>query len=125
MTANDFPDAIPQSLPGTQLLQRIPGEYAADGVTPVYAAFAAAPRAVPTGRVLVRFEEGIRFEDQAPSLAGAGFDIDQVLSYAPHAGWVQAASGSMADALRGLERLAGMPGVRHVEPQLLYTRVLK
>jgi len=124
MAANDFPDAFPQFLPGNQFMRRMAGEYAEDG-TPLYAASEGSPRGVPTGRVLVRFEEGIRFEDRAASFAGAGFTIDDVLSYAPHAGWVRAASGSIADALRGVEDLAGLADVRHVEPQVLYRRTLK
>jgi len=125
MGADEFPDNLPQSLPGTVVLRRMPGEFAPDGVTPMYALSDGAPRAVPTGRVLVRFEESMRFEDQAASFISEGFTVDQPLSYAPHAGWVRALSGSAADALRNFDRLARLSGVRHVEPQLLYERAFR
>jgi hypothetical protein len=119
---SEFPEAISQSLPGGRTLKRIDGER--DRV-PAYAASDDAPRGVPTGRILVRFSEGMRFDQHAASIAAAGFVVEAALSYAPHAGWVRAASGDIADALRYFDRLASIPGVQHVEPQLLYTRVLK
>jgi hypothetical protein len=122
MVADDFPDSVPQSLPGTMVLRRIAKEFGPDGSTPAYAASDAAPRAIPTGRVLVRFDEGIRFEDRADAMTQAGYPPDKPLDYAPHAGWVRAESGRTADALRNLDRLAAMPDVRHVEPEMLYTR---
>ena len=96
-----------------------------EGAVPIYALSDRAPRAVPTGRVLVRFENDLKFEDQRDGLAAAGFVAEEVLSYASHAGWVRATSASIADALAGLERLANLPNVRHVEPQLLYSREFK
>jgi hypothetical protein len=125
---DEFPDVILQSLPGGAPLKRVEGEHATDEAgrdVPVYAASDSAPRGVPTGRVLVRFSEEIKFDEKSADIAAAGFVVDQVLSYAPHAGWVRPASGRTEDALRHFERLAKLTGVRHVEPQLLYDRALR
>jgi hypothetical protein len=42
-----------------------------------------------------------------------------VLSYAPHTAWVRATSGRTADALGHLDALGELPGVEHVEPQMI------
>jgi hypothetical protein len=77
---------------------------------------------VPTGRLLVRFEDAERAADHAVDLADVGFEVDEVLSYAPQAAWVRPASGSVVDALRGVERLSELPGVVAVEPQMIGKR---
>lgn len=94
---------------------------AGDGGTfgPIYRRAKGGGLVVPTGRVLVRFAEGEPAEHHRDELADAGFDIEDVLSYAPHAAWLRARSGDIADALAGLDRLAARPGVEHVEPQML------
>lgn len=88
---------------------------------PVYA-LGGGSLAVPTGRVLVRFAEGVDAAARAAELEGAGFAVAQVLSYAPHAAWVAPATRQVADALRGIAALRAVPGVEHVEPQWLMAR---
>jgi hypothetical protein len=93
----------------------------ADRVGPVYA-IAGGPLAVPTGLVFVRFTNDTRAADQRPALEQAGFEVVQLPGYAPHACWVRPRAGGIAAALHGLTRLAALPGVEHVEPQLLTAR---
>ncbi|HEX8201918.1 MAG TPA: hypothetical protein VF590_15690 [Isosphaeraceae bacterium] len=103
--------------------ERSPGrQAAAPAVTPVYGLGGPDSPAVPTGRVLVRFAEGIRIEDRRDQLAQAGYTLAEPLAYAPQAGWVRAASGGIAAALEGLPALAALPDVAHVEPQMLMPR---
>lgn len=86
---------------------------------PVYRRVPGGGLAVPTGRVLVRFSEGVAADEQRDELARAGYAVEEILGYAPHAAWVRAGSGQIADALRDLPRLEGLAQVEHVEPQLL------
>jgi hypothetical protein len=89
---------------------------------PVYAAGPSGPLAVPTGRVLVRLSPQLRPEQRRDEFANAGFQIERVLPYAPHAAWLQPTTGGVETALRGLEALARIPGTEHVEPQMLLER---
>lgn len=75
--------------------------------------------AVPTGRVLVRFPPEDAPQAHSDALADAGFELDEVLSYAPHAAWVRPLGGDSVAALSGVEKLRSVPGVEHVEPQVL------
>jgi hypothetical protein len=100
---------------------RGPPPGAADRVGPVYAA-EDGPLAVPTGLVFVRFAPGTRAADRRPALEDTGFQVMQLPGYAPHACWVRPRAGGIAAALHGLIRLAALPGVEHVEPQLLTAR---
>ena len=102
-----------------------PSEGAPAEVGPVYSAGPDGPLAVPTGRVLVRLSDGIRAEDRRAVFEAAGFRIDQTLSYAPQAAWLQPSQGGVAAALQGLPDLGRLPDVVHVEPQLLMPRALK
>jgi hypothetical protein len=88
-------------------------------VGPVYRQAPGGEAVVPTGRALVRFAEGDSAERHRSGLAAAGFELEEVLAYAPHAAWVRARSGSISDTLQGLGRLARLPEVQHVEPQLI------
>ena len=92
---------------------------------PVYSVGEDGPIAVPTGRVFVRLEEGLRAEERRPQLLAAGFEIEQVPSYAPHAAWLRPREGGVAAALHGLAALERVPGVVHVEPQLLRERAAR
>jgi hypothetical protein len=92
---------------------------------PVYAAGQGGPLAIPTGRVLVRLDEGTDANTYGDRFRAAGFEIDRVLSYAPHAAWLRPQGGNVADALGSLDALARLPGVVHVEPQLLLDRAEK
>jgi hypothetical protein len=80
---------------------------------------------VPTGRVFVRFAEGIEARANEPALARASYRIAALIDYAPNAAWVEAEDGDVAAALRGLDRLAAIAGVVNVEPQLLSVRAFK
>jgi hypothetical protein len=94
---------------------------AADRLGPVYAT-AGGPLAVPTGLVFVRFATDRRAAEQHLLLEVAGFEVAQLPGYAPHACWVRPRTGGIPAALHGLSRLAALPGVEHVEPQLLTAR---
>ncbi len=87
--------------------------------TPVYTLQPGGKIAVPTGRVFVRLAPKERLRDHAESFRKAGYDIVETVSYAPNAGWLRAANSSMAAALSGLHRLAELPAVENVEPQML------
>ena len=76
----------------------------------------------PTGRVLVRFRAGDRVEAHRDDLAAAGYELEQPLGFAPQAGWVRPAGRDVAAGLAGLDRLRAIPGVEHVEPEVLMER---
>jgi hypothetical protein len=69
-------------------------------------------RGTPTGRVFVRFAEGTDAAAQAKTLARAGFELESVPSYAPHAAWVRPTTGTFEDLLL-------LPGVEHAERQVI------
>jgi hypothetical protein len=86
---------------------------------PVYRRVPGGAVAVPTGRAFLRLAAGESAARREEDLIAAGYRLEQVPSYAPHAAWVRPASGRVVDALRHLDRLERLPGVEHVEPQLL------
>jgi hypothetical protein len=88
-------------------------------VGPVYESSPGGSLAVPTGSILVRFATPAKLEDKASQLKAAGYCIEQVLSYAPNAGWVKAQDGTIATSLKGIAKLAAIPGVEEVAPQML------
>jgi hypothetical protein len=92
---------------------------------PVYAPPQGDALAVPTGRIFIRFGPGESASAHRAALEQAGYAIAGELDYAPEAAWLQASSGSLAEALAGVSRLAALPGVVSVEPQLLMQRVPK
>jgi hypothetical protein len=77
---------------------------------------------VPTGRVFVRLDDGMSLEAHAEAFRKLGYAIVQALPYALNAGWLEHAQKDTAEALRGIPELARLPGVQHVEPQLLTVR---
>ncbi len=97
----------------------------AHGAVAVYTDSGSNAILVPTGRVFVRFAEGVEARANGPALARAGYHIAALLDYAENAAWVEAADGDVAAALRGLDRLAVVAGVVSVEPQLLSVRKFK
>jgi hypothetical protein len=107
------PDTDPESPAGRAHSPRI---------GPVYASDPGGNLAVPTGRILVRFAAGTLAEDRRADLRGLGLDVEEVLAYAPEAAWVRHAGGGIVAALRGLAVLESLPGVEHVEPQMLMKR---
>ncbi len=86
---------------------------------PVYRLEGGAIPAVPTGLIFVRFAEEISAAERAPDLARAGYRIERIPPYAPHTAWVMAADGDRARGLRAIDTLKRLPGMAHVEPQLL------
>jgi len=72
-----------------------------------------------TGRVFARFREGTKAADQAAALADAGYDIDTVPPWAPHAAWLRPRAGA------SFERLGRVAGLEHVEPETLRPRAHK
>ena len=86
---------------------------------PVYRLGEHGPLAVPTGKVFLRFEEQTSFEDHREEIERYGFEIDQILAYALHAGWVEPSSHKIADAISRFEELKQIRGVEAVEPQML------
>lgn len=91
-------------------------------IGPVYALQPSEALAVPTGQVLVRFTEGVPAAAYTTEIEQAGYQLVESLSYAPHAAWVCARSGEIADALSHLSELERMPDVANVEPQMLMER---
>lgn len=80
---------------------------------------------VPTGRVLVRFVEGVDAAARSAQLQVAGYRIVAVLGYAPHCVWVEAADGDPATALREIAALERLGDVVNVEPQWLAPRATR
>ena len=89
---------------------------------PVYRVTEQGPLAVPTGKVFVRFAEGQSIEDRRGDIEAAGFRIVDTLSYAPQAGWCEARSGDITDALANLATLKRISDIAAVEPQMLMER---
>jgi hypothetical protein len=103
-----------------------PGKEVNDAeVRPVYSVGPDGPLAVPTGRVLVRLAKGMSPEARKQEFASAGYEIETTLPYAPSAAWLKPQHGGVAHALSNLDALGKMPGVDHVEPQLLMERAFR
>jgi hypothetical protein len=81
--------------------------------------------ASPTGRILVRFANADTMEKRRKDIEAAGYVIDEILSYAPQAAWVRAASGDAGEGLSGVTKLEAIAGIEEVEPQMLRPRALK
>lgn len=91
-------------------------------VGPVYTLPPGGAPAVPTGRVFIRFKEGVPVERHLREIEQAGYEIAQRLDYAPHAAWLRAHSGEIADALTQIPALEQIADVENVEPQMLMQR---
>lgn len=87
-------------------------------VGPVYELHPGGSLGVPTGRVFIRFADSVPAASRREALSRLGYDIEQLLSYAPNAAWLRHHSGRIDEALRGLPQLHAIAGVEHVEPQL-------
>lgn len=92
---------------------------ALEGALPVYSLTSDGPPAVFTGQVLVRFAEHVLAEERREELWDSGYQISDVLSYAPYAAWVRARSYSASDSLAGIAALESLPEVVNVEPQMI------
>ncbi len=94
-------------------------------LTPVYRLEPAGPLAVPTGLVWIRFADTVLAETRREALAAMGYELAEVAEYAPNAAWLRAHSGSVAEALFGIARLAALPEVEWVAPQMLMERAAR
>ena len=88
-------------------------------ISPVYALEPDGDRAVPSGRLFVRFEAGVQAITRSDDLARAGYEVLDIPQYASQTAWVRATDGDIAAALRGLDRLERVEDVENVEPQML------
>lgn len=86
---------------------------------PVYRVDDQGPLAVPTGKVFLRFADHESIESHRAEIEQTGFTITETLPYAPQAGWVEASSGDIADAIGSFGALRKIIGVEAVEPQML------
>ena len=68
--------------------------------------------------MLVRFGAGDRIEAHREELRAAGYELDAALGFAPQAGYVRPADRDAA----GVDRLRAIPGVEHVEHEVLMQR---
>jgi hypothetical protein len=93
--------------------------------SPVYSLQPDGLLAVPTGRVFVRMRPDVKFADHERDFRDAGYEIDQMVPYAPNAGWLRPLSSSIASSLRGLDNLSLISGVENTEPQMLQKAVRK
>jgi hypothetical protein len=92
---------------------------------PVYAQAPGGVLAVASGRVFVRLAEGASVRSLQSSFGAVGCQIEDVPRWAPHTAWLVASSGEVTAALAAMPSLRAIPGVVHVEPQLLRPRALK
>jgi hypothetical protein len=139
-----FPKRIEISSGGrSSVFELVPGRYAndvrgknpavvegepkpnSDEIGPVYELKPAGGDAIPTGRVFVRFRSDVTASERRHEIEGSGYEIDEIVSYAPEAVWVRAASGDIADALSDLSKLQKLTDVENVEPQMLMRRATK
>jgi hypothetical protein len=90
-----------------------------DGDAPVYE-LARGVLAYPDGNVWIRFAENVDAASRAEDVERAGYRIERVPGYAPHAAFVRAAT--IADSLSNLDALRALAGVEHVEPVMLMDR---
>jgi hypothetical protein len=142
-----FPERIPSGSPtGRRVWKKAPGCYAlldagqqnvkilagapppdASGASlrPAYALEDGPGRAVPTGRVYLRFRTGVQAESRRSEMEAAGFTLDRLVPYAPHTVWLKASSDNPAEALARIGMLADLPDVEWVEPQMISPRALR
>ncbi|PYK66779.1 MAG: hypothetical protein DME50_04510 [Verrucomicrobia bacterium] len=127
---------VPPS-PGERVVQRLDEGFAifqvpassstvAEGsVLPVYRAQPSGMLAVATGRLWVRFAEGIDATQKREKVEKVGCSLEELPPWTARGAWVRASSGKAVDALAAAAVLAGLPGVEHVEPQMLLSSLRK
>ena len=103
--------------------EKYQGEIDVQTALPVYALEPGGSLALATGRILIRFAEGIRVEDKETEIADLGYVIAERISYAPQAAWLTARNGSIARALWDVTHLYALAEVEHVEPQMVMESV--
>jgi hypothetical protein len=96
-----------------------------EDVLPVYRAQPSGMLAVATGRLWVRFAEGIDATQMREKVEKVGCSLEELPPWTARGAWVRASSGKVADALAAAALLERLPGVEHVEPQILLSCVRK
>ena len=91
----------------------------------VYATQPGGSHATPSGRIFIRFADGIDVADRVTEIEKAGYKIVETLAYATNAAWLTERSGSIGKALAGIKKLESIRDVENVEPQMLTKRVAK
>lgn len=91
-------------------------------LTPVYRLHPNGPPAVPTGKIFLRFKEGVEAASRREQIERAGYEIIQTPPYSPSSAWVRSASGGIARSLSGVGALEKLADVENVEPQMLVER---
>jgi hypothetical protein len=102
-----------------------PNQSEQNKLSPIYTVQPNGSLAVPTGLVFIRFAEGVDVESQREVINRAGYEVAQILSYAPHSAWLRAQSGNIADAIARIPQLEAIPKVENIEPQMLMERGLR
>lgn len=92
-------------------------------VSAVYRLSPGGSLAVPTGRIFIRFAEGLEVGASQEALSNAGYEVTETLAYARNAAWLETRSGDIADSLNGLAGLKNLPNIESVEPQMLMESV--
>lgn len=93
--------------------------------TPVYGRSEDDLPAVPTGLIFIELKEGQQVEKKRELLLNKGYQIREVLKYAPHCAWLVSDQGNIAEALNHLPGLMQVPDVQNIKPQLLQPRSFK
>lgn len=91
-------------------------------LTPVYELHPSGPLAVPTGKVFIRFTEGVDAASHREEIERSGYEIAKTSQYTPHTAWLRSKSGSIAQSLTNIHALESLPDVENVEPQMLTVR---
>lgn len=101
-----------------------PGAARADAATPtpVYRLQPDGPLAVPTGKIFLRFKEGVEAASRREEIERAGYEIIETPPYAPSGAWVRAVGGDVARSLSNIKALEKLADVENVEPQMLVER---
>lgn len=105
----------------------MPDQYssAADMSIPVYTLSRGNNLAVPTGRVFIRFSEGIEIASRQAELKRVGYRLAQTLAYASNAGWLEAEDMTTLTALKNIGKLGQLADIANIEPQFLSARVTR
>ncbi len=94
-------------------------------LTPVYSLQPSGPLAVPTGKVFIRFAQGVEAASRRQEIESAGYEIAQISKYTPHTAWLQSTSSTIAHSLSNIHALESLADVENVEPQMLTLRELR
>ncbi len=91
----------------------------------VYRSVPGGSLADPTGRIFIRFANGVDVADRESDIEKAGYKIAEKIDYAENAAWLVERSGSIGRSLSGIEKLERIKDVDNVEPQMLMKRASK